>query len=158
MSNLILNDNVIGGSSNDSSDILYTPNDNRVETNVQAELDKINTDLAGIFEPDIYNSYPGLNLIKFGPIVIVIFKGYIPLNSTLTIPEKYRPSAQRVGNNVVTIMGLLYASEGSCYTANADITCATGKVAIAYKDSIYTRSNNITTPHGFYGNGVWVTD
>jgi hypothetical protein len=45
MSNLILNDNVIGGSSNDSSDILYTPNDNRAETNVQDELDKINTEL-----------------------------------------------------------------------------------------------------------------
>lgn len=46
MSNLILNDNVIGGSSNDSSDILYTPNDNRAETNVQDELDRINTDLS----------------------------------------------------------------------------------------------------------------
>jgi hypothetical protein len=46
MSNLILNDNVIGGSSNDSSDILYTPNDNRPETNVQDELDRINRQLA----------------------------------------------------------------------------------------------------------------
>lgn len=46
MSNLILNDNVIGGSSNDSSDILYTPNDNRTETNVQDELDRINTNLS----------------------------------------------------------------------------------------------------------------
>ena len=35
MSNLILNNNVIGGSSNDSSDILYTPNDNRAERFVQ---------------------------------------------------------------------------------------------------------------------------
>ena len=48
MSNLILNDNIIGGSSNDSSDILYTPNDNRVETNVQAELDRINGEIDDI--------------------------------------------------------------------------------------------------------------
>jgi len=114
--------------------------------------------LDDIFKPDIYDSYPGLQLIKFGPIVVAVFRGYVPLNNTLTIPEKYRPSAERTGGGNVTIMGLLYAGDGSNYVATADIFCATGKVDIGYKDSVTTRSHTITSAHGFYGNGVWVTD
>jgi len=61
MSNLILNDNIIGGSSNDSSDILYTPNDNRAETNVQDELDKINTNLSDLGISEIEFGTSGVN-------------------------------------------------------------------------------------------------
>ena len=37
---------------NDPSDILYTPNDNRTETNVQDELDRINTELSDKVDTD----------------------------------------------------------------------------------------------------------
>jgi hypothetical protein len=88
MSNLILNDNVIGGSSNDSSDILYTPNDNRAETNVQDELDRINT---GMSIKDITQQCSFLGscqrstAVQYGNIILIT----LVVDSAITSPSDY---------------------------------------------------------------------
>jgi hypothetical protein len=109
MSNLILNDNIIGGSSNDSSDILYTPNDNRVETNVQDELDRINTNLSGL-------------LALSGKILDVRYGGIsqTSTSTTVTFDEPFEDS------NYIVLLTAINSNASLAFTSYVTSKTATG--------------------------------